>query len=54
MCVFNVIVWFVCASVCDGVWCLCASLVMSGVMLYNVLCVVVAFLCLCVLFSYAN
>ena len=24
------------------------------VMLYNVLCVVVAFLCLCVLFSYAN
>ena len=21
---FNVIVWFVCALVCDGVWCVCA------------------------------
>ena len=23
MCVFNVIVWYVCALVCDGVWCVC-------------------------------
>ena len=23
-CVFNVNVWFVCALVCDGVWCGCA------------------------------
>ena len=21
LCVFNVMVWFVCALVCDGVWC---------------------------------
>ena len=24
LCEFNVIVWFVCALVCDGVWCVCA------------------------------
>ena len=24
LCVIDVLVWFVCALVCDGVWCVCA------------------------------
>ena len=45
MCVFNVIVCFVCDLVCDGVWCVC------GCVMYCVLFVrfvSVVFECVCV------
>ena len=60
-CVFNVLVWIVCALVCDGVWCVCVcvfscvlfllffKIFLGGyyVMMYGYL----LLLCLCVSFN---
>ena len=49
LCEFDVIVWYVCALVCDGVWCVCAFVC------FLVCCVCGLFCCvrkdLCVLFG---
>ena len=39
-CVFSVTVWFVCALVCDGVWCVCVCV------FYCIVCAMCFLLCL--------
>ena len=40
LCVFDVIVWFVCALVCGGIWWVCALVCVSCVLFVRLYCCV--------------
>ena len=46
MCVFNVIVWFVRALVCDGAWCVCACVCFIVLLMWLILLEYVCVFCL--------
>ena len=46
-CAFNVVVWFVCALVCDSVWCVCVRLC-AVVCVVCAVCFLRVSMCVCV------
>ena len=52
-CVFNVVVWFVCDLVCDGVWCECVCVcIFSCVLFVRFVSVVFEYGCVCLFGMY--